>query len=246
MNQSQFAAALLNNKAPVPEGVVDPQGRPAGRRFDVYRNNVIVSLSKALAAAYPVVEKLVGPAFFGAMANVYVRANPPKTPLMIHYGAEFPDWVATFPPAASLPYLPDIARLERARRKTYHAADSQPADPALLGTLRDDELARARFHFLDAMHIVASPYPIFSIWKKNMDDPALILPKTGEIVLIARPVDDLEMRLITPQVATFLGHLLHTNLGDSLDKMDEDFDFASTLGGILSARLLTNITINPA
>jgi len=245
MNQDHFAAALLNAKAPVPAGVVDPQGRPAGRRFDVYRNNVVVSLTKALAAAYPVVEKLVGVQFFGAMANVFVRSNPPKTPLMIHYGAEFPEWLASFPPAAKLPYLPDVARLERARRRVYHAADSQPANPIIIGQIAEDDLPRARLHFLAAMQIVSSPYPVFSIWNKNFINHDLKLPNTGEDILISRPLGELEMRVISPDIARFLTALHTDNLGEALSKMDAHFDFGAALSGILSAQILTNITNDP-
>ena len=244
MNQDQFAAALLDAKAPVPKGVVDPQGRPAGRRFDVYRNNVVVSLSKALAAAYPVIEKLVGPAFFGAMANVFVRANPPKSPLMIHYGADFPDWLASFPPAAKLPYLPDVARLERARRTVYHAADSSPLDPAMFGQISEEDLPHARLQFLAAMQIVSSPFPVFSIWQKNSLNPVLTLPNSGETVLISRPKGELEMRIISPETARFLTALHTKNLSGALAEMNESFDFGAALSGIFSAQLLTNISID--
>ncbi|MEZ5722575.1 MAG: DNA-binding domain-containing protein [Paracoccaceae bacterium] len=70
--------------------MVDAAGRAAGKRFDVYRNNVVVSLSEALATGFPVVRKLVGEAFFSAMAGVFVRAHPPRSPVLTMYGEGFP------------------------------------------------------------------------------------------------------------------------------------------------------------
>jgi len=90
MSQKEFSEALLNAEHPVPEDMVDPQGRPAGKRFNVYRNNVVSSLSDALAEAYPVVQKLVGEKFFKAMAGVFVRQYPPQSPILFRFAPEFP------------------------------------------------------------------------------------------------------------------------------------------------------------
>ena len=110
MSLSDFAPALLNVENPVPDDLIDPKGRPVGRRFDVYRNNVVHSLSEALGVAYPVIQKLVGEEFFKAMANVFVRQFPPSSPMMFQFAPEFPIFLESFPPVAHLPYLPDVAR----------------------------------------------------------------------------------------------------------------------------------------
>ena len=63
VGQESFTEALLTPEHPVPDGLIDPAGRPAGKRFDVYRNNVAVSLTGALETAFPVIRKLVGDVF---------------------------------------------------------------------------------------------------------------------------------------------------------------------------------------
>ena len=80
--QSAFAEALLDPDRPLPAGIIDPDGAPAPKRFAVYRNNVTVSLIEALAAGFPVVQRIVGEEFFGAMACEFVRAHPPGSPLV--------------------------------------------------------------------------------------------------------------------------------------------------------------------
>ena len=94
MNQSAFRAALLDPDRPVPPGVTDPEGRPAGSRFDVYRNNVTASLTEALRQAFPVIRKLVGEEFFTAMVIAHVRAHPPRSPMLMLYGADMPGFLA--------------------------------------------------------------------------------------------------------------------------------------------------------
>ncbi|MEX0970115.1 MAG: DNA-binding domain-containing protein [Paracoccaceae bacterium] len=247
MNQPEFAHALLNADAPVPTGVIDPQGRPAGRRFDVYRNNVIASLCKAMADAYPAVQRIVGEAFFKAMANVYVRAHPPKTPIIQQYGDDFADWLEGFEPAARLPYLPDVARLEWLRRRTYHAADATCAAPDVLARIAAADLPDARLHFIPAMAVLSSPYPVLAIWRKNLEAPELALPASGQTVLVARPETRVEMHAFAPPHAEFLRLLSQHSLGVALDHMAQakGFELGAALAAILQARLLAQVTIEP-
>ena len=95
--QDAFVSALFAPDAPVPEGLSDPEGRPAGKRFDVYRNNVAVSLTEALLTAFPVVAKLLGDANFRSVAGVYLRQHPPQSPLLMFYGEEMPGFLEAFP-----------------------------------------------------------------------------------------------------------------------------------------------------
>jgi hypothetical protein len=77
VRQTTFRQGLLDPTMPAPEGLINPDGAQATKRYDVYRNNVAVSLSDALESAFPVIRKLVGDQFFRAMAGVYLRKHPP-------------------------------------------------------------------------------------------------------------------------------------------------------------------------
>src|SRR3546814_9782186 len=106
----EFALALLDPERAVPKGLVGPDGEPSARRFAVYRNNVFVGLTDALRAGFPCIVRLVGDDFFAAMARVFAAATPPSSPVLLHYGPEFPDFIASFQPAESLPYIAEIGR----------------------------------------------------------------------------------------------------------------------------------------
>src|SRR5579872_1467679 len=94
--QRGFAAALLDAALPAPAGLVGPDGEPSAKRFAVYRNNVVVGLIEALKDAYPAVRRIVGEDFFRAMARAYAVREPPASPILLVYGAGFPDFIGGF------------------------------------------------------------------------------------------------------------------------------------------------------
>lgn len=178
--QSRFHAALWSSETP---GGLGPDAA-RDRRFSVYRNNVQHGLRSALSRRFPVVERLVGAEFFVAMARVFAAAHPPETPVLITWGAAFPGFLAEFPPVASLPYLPDVARLELARGRAYHAADAPTADPAAL--LADDP-SGLRLILAPSVIAFSSRFPAVSIWAANQPGAATgPLPGGPEFALVAR------------------------------------------------------------
>lgn len=232
--QSDFAAALLDPARPAPKGLSDGTSRPAGKRYDVYRNNVVVALSDALETAFPVVRKLVGDQFFRAMAGVYVRAHPPASPLMMHYGADFPVFLAGFPPAQGLPYLPDVARVELALRRAYHAADAAPIAAAALAEVPPDRLGSIRLTFAPAVSLITSDYPVHGIWTANAMGGPNPRP-VAESALVARPGLDPSLSLIPPGTLPVLSALMSdVTLGDALDLAGDGFDLSALLSLLLS------------
>lgn len=245
MSQSAFRAALLDPDHPVPPGLTDPDGRPAGRRFNVYRNNVTVSLTEALAQAFPVIRKLVGETFFAAMAREHLRRHPPRSPLLMFYGEDMPDFLAAFPPVAHLGYLPDVARLELALRRSYHAADALPVDPGRLGALPAETLLAARLRFAPAVQLVRSDWPIHAIWRANARDGAAPDRRTGEDVLVVRPEFDPEPLRLPDHAAAFIAALM---AGETMARAVEaapSFDLTATLSLLLSGDAIAGIEPEP-
>ena len=244
VTQSQFRAAVFDPALPTPQGLTDPQGRPAGKRFDVYRNTVMVSLTEALKSTFPVMLKLVGDAFFTELAGVFARQYPPSTPLLMFYGAEMPAFLTAFPQVAHLPYLPDIARLELGLRRSYHAADATPIDPVALTALPAKTLGSVKLQLSPATILIGSGWPIHAIWRMNTEAGAPKPLMQPEDILILRPVFDPSPHLLGPGAAAFIAAL---QTGQTLDQAAEagaatlGFDIAATLGLLGQGRAVAAI-----
>ena len=245
-SQGVFAKALLDPATRVPEGLLRPDGAPAARRFDIYRNNVVASLIDVLEDSFGVTRSVVGGAFFRAMAGEFVRAHPPQTPCVVDYGDRFPDFIDGFQPTGGLPYLGDVARLEVARRRSYHAADDDIADPGCLAGLDEETLPGTRLAFRASTAIVRSPHPLWSIWRHNTADDASPIAARSEDVLVSRPADRVLLHSLPPGSAGFLEHLMRgDSLGGAARKCD-GIDLAASLTVILDARAVREIVPPPS
>jgi hypothetical protein len=222
-----FAAALLDPGLPVPPGLTGPSGRPAGRRFAVYRNNVAVGLRRALEEGFPTVRAILGDDFFAAMVQVFLRAHPPASPRLWEYGADLPAFLADFPPAAHLGYLPDVARLDLAMRHSYHAADSVPLPAAALA-LPPDRLMAARVTLAPALRLIRSDWPLWSIWQFHHGGPP---PQPGgQDVAVFRPAFDPEPACLPPGGGAFLQALAEGGtLAQAIDAAGPGHPLAETL-----------------
>lgn len=242
IRQDEFNAALLDPTRAVPEGLVNPDGVPATKRFDVYRNNVAVGLSDALETAFPVIRALVGDAFFRAMAGVYLRKHPPHSPLMMFYGEDMPGFLEAFEPAQTLPYLPDMARLELAIRRAYHAADATPIDPAELARIPEAMLGAVVFGFAPSSQVIASVHPLHDIWAAN----AIGAPPPrldAQAALVTRPEFDPIVDPLSPGAAAVLNALLDgETLGRAVAQGGPGFDLGPLLSLLLTRRAITKLT----
>jgi len=161
--QRSFAAALLDPALPVPTGLVGPDGKPSWRRFAVYRNNVMVGLTQTLKDAYPAVHRIVGSEFFHALARAYVVGDLPRSPMLFDYGAGLPDFIDRFEPASVLPYLADVARIERAWTEAYHAAEASPIGLSAFAEIASDRFPAITLVLHPSVRIVRSRFPALTI-----------------------------------------------------------------------------------
>ncbi len=248
--QQAFFDALRDPALPIPAGLTTWNDSDPAVRFAVYRNNIIVSLIDALADTYPVAQELVGEEFFRAMARLYVDVEPPRSRVLAFYGASFPDFIEHFPPAASVSYLSDVARLEMLRVRAYHAAECAilPAD-AIAQSLADiDQLPNLLVGLHPSVELLRSQYAAASLWAahQGIADIATIDPDMPESALIMRPHLDVEVMRVSASAAVFIVHLLYgATLGSAVEQTNlahADFDLSNTLSLLVQKQLISSIT----
>lgn len=249
--QHAFAHALLaEDPLAAPPELARLVAQPG---FAVYRNTVLKGCIDALQANFPAVARLVGDEWFRAAAAVYARRELPAAPTLLSYGKAFADFLAQFEPAAELPYLADVARVDRLWSEAHAAADDGILDPAALTQLAPEDLGRvtlrpeaaARWAWFDA-------HPIYTLWSRNRESVEVAdaeIDWRGEGVLLTRPLGAVKHQLLSRAGAVFLsacaeGLSLECAVVAALDS-DPSADLATLISQFLQAGALAGIQSIP-
>lgn len=252
--QPAFASALMAADALPPPGLRAWNDSDPAPRFAVYRNNVRASLAAALEEAFPVLRQLVGEAFLRAMALQYVQASPPRSPVLLEYGEDFGDFIAGFAPAAGLPYLADMARLEQLRVQSFHAADAQPLSPERFQAWRaqPERLAGLRLTLHPSLRLLRSGFAVLSLWQAHQIEAederdqalAALNLDASEDILVWRPRLEVQVKVLPPGALEALfalqsGH----HLGEALQSAAAvpGFELQAIFNLLVHAGLVTEI-----
>lgn len=224
-------------------GVLHPH-LPAAAVLAIHRRHFTHSLTRALAATFPAVVRLVDERFFAYVAAEFMRAFPPRSPCLADYGADLADFLAGFAPCAHLSWLADVARLEWALHRAGIAATFRPLDRTALAQVPADQTPTLRFAFDPSLQLIASPWPVDRIIAAQRgDDPETIDPGDDPVRLQVRRVDRaVRSRRLATGVFTFRSTLLHgAALADAFDAAldaDPEFDLARALSGLFDENLV--------
>ncbi len=203
-----FAAALETGEtAPLAPWLADPA---AAQRFAVYRNNVVRGAIEALRSAYPAVDRVVGREFFTPMARAFWVANPPRTQTMTLYGAEFVDFIADYEPAQPLPYLRDVARLDRAWLEAHHAAEAPGLEATALALLDPEALAARTLRLHPSVRLIALGFRVLDFWADNRSGAAIArqtLPEGDAHAVIWRQAGQVRHHQLDPDGYNFFTSL---------------------------------------
>ncbi|GAB2943260.1 HvfC/BufC family peptide modification chaperone [Aquaspirillum soli] len=251
---TDFARRLLDPHQKIPADVVSRIGADPVRRFNVHRNNVMLSLIEALQDTFPVVASLVGSEFFHYMAHCFVQKNPPQSPILVEYGHQFPDFIKHFEAVKTLPYLPEVAQLEWQRVISWHAAESRDVVIEEIISLleKPDLLGSSIWEFKSSVQIVRSPFAIVSLWllhqsENTLDDLAKINITSPESALIFRQSQNVIVRPITLAEYAFIEALYKkTSLTEAVsagESVTASFDVSFIFAMLLEIQALSDFSI---
>lgn len=229
--QTQFAAAVLDGSDPA---------------YAIYRDNVFSCLCRALAEAYPVVERLVGEGFFRHAASRYISQHPSRSGDLNEFGEHFPGFLRDFAPTRELRYLPDVARLEWLCRRALLAADHPPLDRARLAHLPAERYADLRLRIHPSVSLLASDWPVHRIWQANQPgwtgDLAVDLRLGGVKLAVKRASHRIELLPLAPGewefLCAFAGRLSFGEACDRALRAHPEFDAVPALRKLLEEEVL--------
>lgn len=187
--QDAFAAALLAplNGVEVPILMRELVEQPG---FAIHRNTVIKGCVDALVDAFPTITRLVGEEWMRAACAIHASESLPRSPLLLDYGSSFAGFLARFEPAQQLPYLPGVARMDRAWIEAHAAADWPPLEAGALAVNDGGWTERSRLAVHPSLRVVTCiAHPIHTIWLRNREDHAASgtpIDWKGESALVVR------------------------------------------------------------
>jgi hypothetical protein len=193
------------------------------------------SLVEALGKNYPAVKAHCGVTRFTDAALLYLGEHPPRSKMMFELGGNFAAWLDGFAPAkAQMPWLADLAKLERAWLDAYHAADAEPLDPALFSAIAPDALGNVRFVKHPATAIICSEFSIHAMLEAGRNSMPAPEHSGPQNVLITRPQFAVEITLLPKGSALFFEHICSGGtLGEAAEAafaQHSDFDLSVSLG----------------
>lgn len=219
------------------------------QRLAIYRANVAASATKALVAAYPVVRQVVGETFFDGLAHSYQRQNPSTSGDLSDYGGAFAAFVAEFPHTKSLPYLPDLARLEWSVHRAYGAEDAGAWDAQALARIAPAQQSAIRFVWAAGTAIVDSTFPIARIWQIHQSDfegEFGVDWSVRECALVARDGFRVVVSVLGAGDAAFVASsLAGADLGASTQAaltVESGFDLGRLLGRLVASNAICGFT----
>lgn len=244
--QDAFADALLAEPGEEDASMAALAAQPA---FAVYRNTVMKGCIDALQANFPAVARLVGEEWFRAAAAVYAANELPREPSLLAYGRSFPDFLAAFPPAAELRYLPAVARLDRLWSEVHVAADAPVLDRATLARLDPETLGDAHLDPHPAARWAwFDDTPAYTIWRRNREagDDAADIEWRGEGALLTRPEGAVRWIAIDAASCCFLdGCARGESVAQALDaalSSDANANLVRLVARLLEAGALSRLT----
>jgi hypothetical protein len=240
--QQSFAAAVLGQPAELPIRAATAARAESG--LAVYRNNVMSSLIKVLTARFPIVRRLLGEDRFLEAVRRFIAAEPPRSPLLLEYGDAFPEFLRR---DRACGHIADVADLEVARGKAYHAADAVSLPPQAFAAIPSERLAGLRLTFHPSVALLQSRFSIVSLWQANQEVDDVALPQgQPEAALIARPMLEVEVWNLPPGGFAFLTALRRgatmAEAAEAAIDVAPEFDLAVNLSVLIKAQIVTGLS----
>lgn len=153
-------------------------GARALGRLRIHQRHYEASLFAALMTRFPATGWLAGTAWLEQAARDFVHRQPPTTPCIAEYGANFAAFLAGCAGAERMPYLRTFAGLDWHLGRIALAVEQPPLDPAVIAALGAAALNDARVSLQPGLYYAATDWPIDHLIQAHLQGSA---PATFEM-----------------------------------------------------------------
>lgn len=184
----RWLARVILDPASLEAGTLDASGRlatdaeTARIRLGAYTGGYPARLEESLAETFPALRHVLGADTFHRLVHRYLPYVPAGIYNLNDVGGNLPAWLSGDESARAVPLAVDLARLELAVQRAFHATPLPAFDPAPLAAWTLEQWDAAVLRFQPAVVLVRSPWPIHDVWeaRKQARD-------TIDIVVQGRP-----------------------------------------------------------
>lgn len=250
--QRAFGSAVLSGNPACMAGLVREDGLSVAERVRIYANNSRIGFEQALAATYPVIQKLGGIEWFTQQARAFQLRCPSRRGDLQYVGQSFPEFLEAALAGSAHSYFADVARLEWAYQESLVAADGPDFDPSVLGAVPEAAFAHIAFVPHPSLRLLASDFPVLAIWQANQATAAsygaaVELGDGPDRLVVVRRATHVELRRMAPNDFALLGQFFRgASLGEAADGLtgaDGDFDLPASLRRLVSLNLFSTIEV---
>lgn len=254
--QKSFAdAAIDNNIESFAPQIVADGALSAAERMSVYHHNVVGRLADVLGEIFVATRMLTGNDFFRTMVRQFIPGHLPMHADMNRYGAALPDFIASYFPAQSLPYLADVARFEWLWNESFLAANDDSLDVQEISAVHPEAYAEMRLCLRDSARLFASHYPVYDIWAFCMAEgkegiqPPVIQQEQRSILLLRPGLDVVALPLAQAEYAMLCAlqdrHTLEEAANATL-QYDHAFDLTAFLATHFAQQTFRSLSLQGA
>jgi len=251
--QEGFAKSVNGKADENYAGVICNAGLSGTRRLGIYQHGVAIGLRDALGGVYEVVKKLVGDEFFTHVAESYIRVHPSTSGNIHDFGEKFPDYLGNFLGLETLPYLPDVARLEWAYHATFHSPVGEVLNINELAQVPESQYEKLSLLLSPTCSLLRSNFPILRIWQVNQEDDSsgdgvVDLNEGGVELAIVREGKQIAFHTLMPGAFAMLkafsdGKSFNVSCEAALN-IDSGCDVSKVLQDVVMNRIVVGFMVN--
>lgn len=158
-----------------------PRRGTVADRWHVYAHGYAARLTEALGLEHAAIARILGPEAFAALVHRYAAVFPPRSFDLANAGDRLARFLEFDSATQDLPFLPDLARLERAVAECFTAADAEPIAWSDLRALDAERVAALRLGLAPGVALLTSAWPLEQLWRARLeeDDDAVSIPLEG-------------------------------------------------------------------